>query len=217
MVEETSNSVVPVEPSGADFSSVDAITRARIGSLSAHGVPDLQIADILFLTSEQVVACKFSEEFKKKYAEVAEDQIQKQIDLAEGWDAVETKGLEQVLTTLDYNRDPKFALAAATMANKALRRKNQAGNAPVIDASQTGRNNIIVLNINKNYVQNVGESKTINLIERTRTQQKISDLPSPKHIDQVLAPVRIEKIKELSPLEEEWKRAGVVFDTDINE
>lgn len=213
MNDETSKSVVNAVPSGADFSSVDAITRARIGSLCAHGLTDAQIADVLILTNEQVLACKSSEEYLTAYSKVAEELIQRQIDLSEGWDAVETKGIEQVLQTLEYNRDPKYALAAAVMANKAQRRKNQAGNAPVIDASQTGKNNIIILNINKNYVNNVGESKTINIIDREPAKQKISDLPSPKVIDQLLAPVRDEKVKVLTTLEEEWQRAGVVFDT----
>lgn len=195
---------------------VDVTTRERIGSLSAHGVSDHAIAEILLLEPEVVTACRNTDEFKKKYAEIATDEINKQIDLDEGWDAVETAGITQVLETLKYNRDPKFALAAAAMANKAARKKNTSNRQPHVLDAGSRTSNIIVLNMNRTFVNSVTqdgnrtlnvESKTIDLEVKKRT-----DLPSPKHVNEMLGPVRTASEKKMTEMEEMFAAAGVVFD-----
>lgn len=206
---QTSNSSVQ------NYGNVDAVTRARVGSLSAHGLLDQQIADTLLLTLEQVVAVKDSEEFKKKYAEVADEVIQRQLDLAEGWDAVEEKALKHVLETLQFNRDPKYSLIAAKTANAAARRKN-VGAAKVIDASQTGNTNIIVLNLNQKFVSKTQtvDGAVLDVTPRTpQIERKVSDLPSPKIVDDLLMPVKQRQEKKLlTDLEMAFEQAGVFKD-----
>lgn len=195
-----------------EYALVDEITCARCGSLSAHGLTDQQIEKALLLTNEQVLSAKNSIAFKNKYGEEAEKQIQLQIDLADGWNAVEEKALAQVFETLQYNRDPKYALVAAQMANKAIRRQGSAQNPIVVDNSKQ-ETNIIILNLNKNYANKNSEAKTIDVAPRDTTQpQRRSDLPSPKAVAALLAPVQIEQPKIMSDLERQFKEAGVVFD-----
>lgn len=195
---------------------MDAVTRARAGSLAAHGLSDQQIADILLLSIEQIGAARNTDEYKKKYAAIAEEEIQKQIDLADGWDGVEEKAIAQVLETLVYNRDPKFALLAAHTANKAIRRK--ANNQPKVVDGSAPVNNVITLNLNKTYVTNItsGEAggNTIDVTPRPEnTQRKISDLPSPKSVEELLAPVRNKtETKMLTELEQAFEIAGVFKD-----
>jgi hypothetical protein len=199
--------------------TVDAVTRARAGSLAAHGLLDTQIADMLLLSLEQVVSCRETEEYKLKYAEVANEQIQRQLDLEEGWDGVEEKAIEQVLSSLQYNRDPKFALIAAATANKAKRRGTDAVRNPrTIDGSAPG-GNIVILNLNKTYINNnQGENKTTATIDVTprveNQQRKVTDLPSPKAVEELLAPVRQAKQKVLTELELAFEISGVFDDSD---
>lgn len=200
--------------------TVDAVTRARAGSLSAHGLSDLQIADILLLSVECVVAIRNTDEFKKKYSEEADRAIQAQIDRDEGWDAVEEKSLEVLIETLKFNRDPKFALLAAKTANSA-KRKDKTQAPQVIDpsANNGGSTNIIVLNINKTYADRATEqNKTIELNARPeKIPQRQSDLPSPKAVENLLAPVKNlegKTTKPLTELEQAFKEAGVVFDNN---
>lgn len=197
-----------------EYELVDEITCARCGSLSAHGLSDEIIAKSLLLTPEQVVSARNSTAFKKKYAEEAEASIQLQIDLADGWNGVEEKAIAHVLETLTYNKDPKYALAAAAVANKAVRRNGNGANPLIVDgSSQT--TNIIVLNLNKNYVQKSGESKTVDITPRSATQpQRRSDLPTPKAVAELLAPVQMIKEEKLSDIERYFKEAGVVFDKE---
>jgi hypothetical protein len=197
--------------------SVDGVTRARAGSLSAHGLSDLQIADILLLSIEQVIAVHNTEEFRNKFAETANEAIQAQIDRDEGWDAVEQKALENMLTALQYNRDPKYALAAGKIANSATRRTRQNKNDPkVIDGSQQ-KTNIVILSLNRTFVQRTSvRDNTIDVTPKTveNQPQKRADLPSPKLVEELLAPVTDRPKKVLSEIEEAFAKAGVVFDND---
>jgi hypothetical protein len=213
-----SNSSVPEQR--PLYETVDAVTRARAGSLAAHGAAEQQIADILMLSLAQVVSVKETEEFKKKYSEVADEVIQRQIDAAEGWDFVEEKALKVIIETLDFNRDPKYALFAAKTANAAVRRKPQQ-QAKVIDASQQGgnvTNNIIVLNVNRGYVNKVTAPESTPMIDVSPkvvpNQKRISDLPSPKIVDELLGPVREKGMKLKTELEQMMEISGVVFDSE---
>lgn len=195
---------------------MDAVTRTRIGALSAHGLSDQQIADMLLLSIEQILAARNSQEFKTKYAQVADEEIQKQLDIADGWDAVEEKAIAHVIETLAYNRDPKYALAAARIANSAHRRKPSA-NPNVINAGAV-TNNIIVLNLNRNYVAKTtsGESGMIDVTPRPgKVERKVSDLPSPKDVENLLAPVKqLDQKRLLTELEQQFEIAGVFKDDD---
>lgn len=171
---------------------------------------------MLLLKIEQVLAARNSKEFKEKYAQVADEEIQKQLDLADGWDAVEEKAIAHVIETLAYNRDPKYALAAAKIANAAHRRKPNA-NPNVINVGAV-TNNIIVLNLNRSYVKKSTESESgmIDVTPRPGiVQRKVSDLPSPKDVENLLAPVKLlEQKRVLTELEQAFEIAGVFKDDE---
>lgn len=208
--------------------SVDAITRARGGSLAAHGCSDQAIVDMLLLSMEQVLAIKDTEEFKSKYADIANDIIQRQVDANEGWDVVEQKAIMQIMQTLEFNRDPKYALFAATAANKAVRRKPEQRPMPRVIAVPTVEDddkanapvvtNVINLTINRNYLtmKTSGDAGAVLDVtaKHVPEQRRISDLPSPKSVDDLLAPVRSQKQKVMSEVEKAFEMAGVVFDSE---
>lgn len=138
-----------------------------------------------------------------------------QLDLADGWDGVETAALGQVLETLKYNKDPRYALIAAKTANAAARRRGNV-NPRVIDNSQT-TNNIVVLQLNRNFVTKTTEKTESNTIDITPRgapgPRQISDLPTPKSVEELLAPVKNQtKDKMLSELEQAFEVAGVFKD-----
>lgn len=201
---------------------MDAVTRVRAGSLSAHNLSDRQIADTLLLSDEQIRLVRESPEFKAKYAEVAEEVIERQIEMDEGWDAVENKAVAQILQTLEYNRDPKYALFAAKTANLAKRRARHEDPRLTINAAHQ-ETNIIVLNLNKKFVDKVSnEAKTSGIIDITPKQidtqpRKRVDLPSPAQVENVLSPVRqrLGKDKLLSELEQAFEIAGVFNDDTV--
>jgi len=176
------------------WKTVDEATRTRAGSLAAHGLNDYQLVDVLLLTYEQVISVKESVEYRAKYAEVADAAITQQLTMAEGWDAIEEEAIKKILTTMQYNSDPKYALAAAQIANKAERRRRIKDTAPVIDASKAGGNttNVIILKMNRNFisVQEGNENtRTIDaqVVNKNDVPRKLSDLPNPKQVEEILS------------------------------
>jgi hypothetical protein len=173
----------------SDF-RVDSATCKKVGSLAAYGMNDRAIADALLLSAEQLHFAKTSEEFKQAFSTAAQSRAERVMQLEEGWDALEEKALGTVLETLEHNRDPKFALHAAFVANKAVRR-SPASNGRVIDASKV--NNVIVLQLNQKFVQKVqvtDQNAVLDvspIVERQRQlPRKSHDVPTPKKVSNLL-------------------------------
>lgn len=200
--------------------TVDEATRLRAASLSAKGLLDCQIADILLLSDNQMAAVKLSEEFRKRYSEEATNAIDQAIALEEGWNTLEDEALAALIQTMKYNKDPKFMLAVAATANRAERRaKNKQSDPRVIDASNKTTNNILVLQMNRNYVDKAGENGIIDMNRRPdKIPLKQSDMPAPKLVDAILMPEGKEKKEvtllesQVSDIEELAATMGVVFD-----
>ena len=202
------------------ISEVDITSRERIACLAARGLSDYSIADIILLSIDHIKAVKESPEFKNKYANEADRIIQEQIDRDEGWDGIETKALETLLETMRFNRDPKFALQTAMIANRAERRAKTGKKDPaIIDASIADRgSNIVILNVNKTYIQNQQNNSVDAVPNKGKIPLKQSDIPSPKLVESILAPAkereRLNRPKEETELELLFKQSGVVFDKD---
>lgn len=195
--------------------TVDAATCARVASLAAHGLSDGAIVDTLLLSIDQVLAVKKTDAYKQKYSDTASDIIERQVNLDEGWDLIEEQSVAILAKTLEYNRDPKFALFAAKTANAVKRRgKSAIETAPIINAQKT--TNVISITLNRNFItknSNGEERKTIDIMPRQAEQPlKIVDLPSPKSVESLLAPVRTKGRAVFDELEEAMNIAGVFQD-----
>lgn len=203
-----------VEPRAHDLAAADLATCKKAGMLAAYGLHDRAIADALLLSGEQIQAIKQTEEFKLAYSSGAQERAQRAIDLEEGWDLVETKALTTVLETLQHNRDPRFALNAAFTANRAQRR-SPAGNGRVIDASRAG--NVIVLQLNTNFVQNKEENdghRTIDVTPERRGQllRKHHDVPTPKKVAGLLGVTDRKNVSNTDEIMEICRANGITVD-----
>jgi hypothetical protein len=201
--------------------SVDAVSRSRVAHLCAHGLTDGKIADVLLLSITQIVEIKKTSEFKEEYHRLADEIIQRQVDLDEGWDLVEELSVATLAKTLEFNRDPKFALFAARTANQAKRRGNSGidkgkNEQPIIDGTKQ-QSNVIQITLNRTYINRItdSESKAIDVTARQLAPPlKQADLPSSKHVENLLAPVRSGQKHIYSELEEAMAIAGVFVDKD---
>lgn len=194
---------------------VDVEIARKAGVLAAFGLQERDIVDALLLSHEQMVAAKGMPEYKESYSRQLSQRAQRAVDLEEGWDTVEERAVAVVLETLAHQRDPKFALHAAYIANKAVRR-NPAMVGRVIDASKVG--NTIQITLNKTFINNSvnGEGATVNI------QQNSSPKVLPKRNADVLSPMQVSKllgvqtkaelVNELDNLLTQTQRLGVVPD-----
>ena len=187
---------------------VDRETAARIGNLAAYGLSDRDICDALLLSHEQITFARGMAEFKEAFAKQLADRQQQAIDLEEGWNLVEEKSLASVLDALRQRHDPRFALHAAYIANRAQRR-TAAKIGRVIDASKAG--NTIVLSLNKTYVNTTNAIQiTEQKINVTTLPKKQSDILTPQRVSQLLGvKTKEQEIDELSELLEQAEIAGV--------
>lgn len=173
------------------WQDIDKVTRSRVGELSAYGLVDTQIADILLISLEQIASIKECEDFRAAQAKVLSERARRSIDLSDGWDGIEERALTAVYQSLEYNRDPTFALAAAKIANQA-KRNTPAQQQQTIDASKVGTT--VILNMNKIYVDKSTENNSLNIVTGDYTKQipqKRLDLLSPKSVHELLKPLDI--------------------------
>jgi len=196
----------PTEPVKIEVPiDIDEATAKKAGNLSAYGLTERDVCDILLISHEQFIACKEHPEFKKSHAEQAALRAQQAIDLADGWDSAEDKALTLVLETLRTNRDPKYALQVAYIANKAQRRvPNSVGR--VIDAARAGTT--ITLTLNKTFINVAAPSEEtpgtrgINVsMERKELPKRVADVITPQRVSALLGvPAKTQVINELEGL-----------------
>lgn len=97
-------------------------TVLRAASLLANGLSDSVVLATLLLEEEQLIAIKATELFVMERARQADEVLQRNINIARGWDAVEEKSVARVLALVSSPHcDSRYALAAARVANGARR------------------------------------------------------------------------------------------------
>lgn len=130
----------------------------KIAKLSFQGVAEGQIALACGLKESDVLSIQGLEEYQKLAAPIVSEFVEAQITVNQGWDAVEEKALATVVTHLQHNKDPDFALRAAMVANKSVKRGagNRHQQSPL--AMQAGAR--VVINLETNFVQQIGQMQT---------------------------------------------------------
>ena len=94
----------------------------RVAKYATMLVPNEQIARATGLNTDQLAKVMALPEYTAAVETLSAEQLEQHDTLNRGWDAVEDQAVAVVLQTLQANPDPDYALRAATMANKAVRR-----------------------------------------------------------------------------------------------
>lgn len=115
----------------------------KVAVLDAQGVSNENIAEALGISRESVYEYQDREEYQKIIVELKTKSLERDKEFDEQWDSVEKRALDIVRNNLKTNFDPHFALKAALLANKAVRR-GMPGNRPLNGAG--GPKAIITLN-----------------------------------------------------------------------
>lgn len=160
----------------------------QIAGLMAYGISQTQIAETLGLSDGRISQIKVDPRFAPFHAEALAENLGKNKELDDGWDSIERQALTVVIDNLKYNKDPEFALKAASLANRANRR----GKSTVIDPQRAGDR--VVINLNQAFVtrmqevQTTPKSTTILDVdaEPKPREKKQQDLLSPKSLERLL-------------------------------
>lgn len=133
---------------------------SRIAKYEIMEVPDGQIVRALGLKDDKrLQQIRELPDYQAMVERLQIEALEQAQTLNQGWDAVEDEALGTVLETLRANPDPEFALRAAAMANKAVRRGNRGNQAlpggavaaTVINLSTTFVQRLQQLNLQVNY------------------------------------------------------------------
>jgi len=153
----------------------------RIANLFVAETPVAQIAMVTGLEIAEVTQLKETPECKRQIAIIMAENIEDAQNLNSGWDAVETTAIGIVIDNLKWNKDPRFALAAAAQANKAVRR-GRAGN-HALNATNEVR---AVINLQMNFIDHLQKATHTTSNTTVELERKMVDCMEPTKIEKLL-------------------------------
>ncbi len=156
----------------------------RVVKLTLHKVTDEDIARLFDLPLQSVEYIRNTDLYKSIYTKLSTNTLLEAYDTNATWATVEGQALRIVADNLKWNSDPDFALRAAMVSNKAVRR-HQANSDP-IDPKVGER---AVINISQHFyrrITNVQVNQTTEQNEQPREIQKVVDVVSPQQLTSVL-------------------------------
>lgn len=129
----------------------------QFAELRTNGAPKQVIMDALGLTEDDFSKLASREEVKEKVTEAEVQRAKNSATFDSNWDMVENLALKSVARELQINPDPDYALRAAAVANKAVRRRREEAKLAAQNAlgyqQQVNTNNIAILNLSKTFIQ----------------------------------------------------------------
>lgn len=130
---------------GELLNSIEIGKLEKMAELQYAGVSQVQIATVVGLSEGRVSQIMATAEYGKQVSEVEMANYEKMEQFNRGWDGVEDLAVATVLEHMQGVPDPDFALKAAVVANKAIRRGGN-GNKPI--QIQAGLQTVIELHAN---------------------------------------------------------------------
>jgi len=94
----------------------------KIAKMVLVSVPQNQIAAACGISESRISQIVSLPEYKLIEQEVAIQKFEESDLINQGWDSVEALGVKHTIIALNNNPEPEFALKAAIVANKAVRR-----------------------------------------------------------------------------------------------
>ena len=94
----------------------------KIAKMVMANVPQNQIASACGVSEGRISQLMETNEYKCIEQELAVLKFEESQMINQGWDSVEALGVKSTIVALRNNPDPEFALKAAVVANKAIRR-----------------------------------------------------------------------------------------------
>jgi len=115
----------------------------KLARMELHGIDRKQTSLAMGVSESRISQIIETEEYKEQAEIIAGEAFQQNELINKGWDGIEALGIRRVVTALQNDPDPEFALKAATYANKASRRGGYA-NTPI--SQNAGVRAIVQLN-----------------------------------------------------------------------
>lgn len=161
----------------------------RIAKMDFAGVSENQIAAACNISVGKLSELQETEKYKISLANIASESFEKADVLNGGWDMVENLAMNKVVDHLQRLPDPDYALKAAALANKAVRR-GQHGNNPI--AVQPGQQAII--NVSLSFADKLQQAFVINPQAPKQLKKKDNNFLPPKAVNALLTK-KVERVQ----------------------
>lgn len=143
----------------------------KVAKLVLANVPQNQIAAACGVTEGRISQLINMPEYKNIEQELAVQKIEENELINQGWDGVEALGVKHTLIALKNNPDDDFALRAAIVANKAIRR-GSINNKPINPQSAGVR---AIIHLNPTFVDKLQQNFSIDKQENKALVEKEKD------------------------------------------
>jgi len=158
----------------------------KLAKLAYDGASTKSIAQCFNVEESQILEVIDTKEYKQQLAEISEENAEKAQLFDQGWDGVEEFAISNVLANLKNNPDPEFALKAASLANKAIRRNGKMKqNTPI----QVNQNLQAVINIQPAFAKTLEENYFVEDVSKVKFEKKITNALNPTAVKNLLMPV----------------------------
>lgn len=162
----------------------------KLAKLAYDGASTKAIAQCFNVEEGQILEIIETPEYRKQLAGVTEDNLEKAALLDMGWDGVEEYAISSVLNTLQNNPDPDYALKAASLANRAIRRNGKMRQNKTIEVN----NNLqAVIHIQPEFAKTLQNNYLINDVSKEEFKKKITNALNPREVKALLMPDGVNK------------------------
>lgn len=153
----------------------------RIARMDYAGVPDEQIAAACNIAVKQLDTLRATEKYNAQMAEIVAEDFDKQQVLNGGWDMVENLAMNKVVDHLQRVPDPDYALRAAALANKAVRRGKTQGETIAFQPGQQA-----IINVSLNFADKLQSDYTAKQTDLSVIKKKDNNFLPPRAVTQML-------------------------------
>lgn len=158
----------------------------KLAKLAYDGASTKAIAQCFNVEESQILDMVESAEYKKQLSIVTDNNMQEAQLLDMGWEGVESFGVSAVLAHLKTNPDPDFALKAASIANKAIRRS---GSMRQNNTIQVNNNMQAVISIQPAFAKTLQDNYLVEDVSKERFEKKITNALNPAGVKELLGGV----------------------------
>lgn len=170
----------------------------RIAKMDHAGVSISQIAQACNIDDVKLVELMETPKYKEALASIAAETFDKMDVLNGGWDMVENLAMNKVVDHLQRAPDPDYALKAAALANKAIRRGKHENNPIGLQP-----NNQAIINVSLQFADKLQQNFQINQTEVKELKKKDDNFLPPKSVSRLLGGGKTKQAKEMEELENE--------------
>lgn len=156
----------------------------KLAEYLAHGIANNAAGAAVGYSPGRVSQLLQQDDFLQMVTEKRAEMTEQYVNVNTALDALEARSLANLLTQVSVNQDPDLNLRVASFANKAMRRGQANPLGKPIDPQ--GADNLIKLEFNVAFVQNIQQGKVLDGRDPTKEIESVHAMATPEMVNRLL-------------------------------